>query len=365
MVQPLSSRHLGSSLPELTVIIPTLNEAAHLPTLLEELQCQQGIQVEIIVGDGGSRDATAATARRSGVKVVQAPRGRGIQMNRAAAQARGTFLLFLHADSHLPDPSFLARALAAFKPAREAASGGAVAGHFALRFRRTRRDHRAAYRFLEAKTRLNRCNTTNGDQGFLLTREFFFYLGGFSEELPWLEDQELAEKIRSRGRWITLPGTLATSARRFETQGFHSTYLLMSIIMGTYSTGLRQLFSRLPDVYAAAPKGGQTHGKLLLGPCFQAIRSIQREDLKGWAKARAWWRIGRYIRQNIWQIFYYLDVRTQPAAPWNQHPWLNFHDRRLAPVLANPLMDAMTGAACFMVIFGLLMPCYALAERKS
>ena len=126
------------STPRLTVIIPTLNEAANLPSLMTDLAAQQGVELEIIVGDGGSADATCMIAHRRGATVVRAPRGRGAQMNHAAAHAQGTYLLFLHADSRLYDPYLLKSAVAALEAARQSNSSGAVAGHFALCFTRTR-----------------------------------------------------------------------------------------------------------------------------------------------------------------------------------------------------------------------------------
>ncbi len=347
------------------MIIPTLNEADHLPGLLVDLHAQQKIRLEMVVGDGGSRDATVALARTLGARVLKAPLGRGRQMNRAAARARSPYLLFLHADSRLPDPFLLAPALAALKAALNDSPDGAVAGHFPLRFQRTRQDHAWTYRFMEAKTHLNRVNTTNGDQGLLLSRTFFNQLGGFAESLAFLEDQELAEKIRRRGRWITLPGTLVTSARRFEAQGVSATYLLMSLIMGAYSTGLRPFFTRLPDVYRAVQRKGSEEGRLYLSPYFKALRAMHRKDLPGWAKIRAWQRIGGYIRSNIWQVFFYLDVRTHPEREQSQHPWLDFYDRHLVRCLANPIVDAVLCLSCFLLVFGLIAPYYSIIESRQ
>ena len=104
----------------LSIIIPTLNEAEHLPALLDDLKQQQNISLEIIVGDGGSTDATRAVAEAYGVSFVSAKPGRGAQMNAAARKATGEYLLFLHADSRLDDPNLLADAVQALPPVAHA-----------------------------------------------------------------------------------------------------------------------------------------------------------------------------------------------------------------------------------------------------
>ena len=96
-------------------------------------------------------------------------------MNAAAILARGEYLLFLHADSRLPETGLLADALSELQTS--ATAGPRVAGHFRLRFIRSHAGGDLFYRYMEAKTALNRVNTTNGDQGLLLSRAFFAELG--------------------------------------------------------------------------------------------------------------------------------------------------------------------------------------------
>src|SRR5258708_7073741 len=120
------------SVPDLTVVIPTLNEATALPRLLAGLSRQEGIRLEVRVADGGSTDATVEAARVAGATVVTAPRGRGAQMNAAARDAQGEFLLFLHADSAVDSPTLLRDALGALQSAIETAGHGRIAGHFPL-----------------------------------------------------------------------------------------------------------------------------------------------------------------------------------------------------------------------------------------
>jgi rSAM/selenodomain-associated transferase 2 len=340
----------------LSIIIPTLNEAEHLPALLADLRQQQGVNLEIIVADGGSSDATRAVAETFGVDFIAARPGRGAQMNAAAATASGDTLLFLHADSRLAAPDLLRHALAALSI--ESKGEERVAGHFSLRFLRTTPGNSLAYRYLEEKSALNRVNTTNGDQGFLLRRDFFRQLGGFDESLPFLEDQGLAEKIRAQGRWITLPGRLQTSARRFESEGFHRRYILMSMMMGLYSIGEKDFLVRAPGVYR---RQGET-GRLRLSPFFRLICNMMAEWGVG-KSLRIFYQLGRYIRPHSWQIFFFLDACLRPRLGAGRYPLLALHDRILAPATNFKLLDALTGLLCFFWYIGLLTPFFWLIEN--
>jgi len=313
------------SAPHLAVIIPTLDEADVLPDLLAQLQTQSGLTLEIVIADGGSSDATPALAIAAGARLVQAPRGRGTQMNAGARVAQAEFLLFLHADSELPDAGLLQGALAALRqePDRR------IAGHFALRFRRRQPGHELFYRYLEAKTRLNRNGTVNGDQGLLLHRRYFAELGGFDDSLPFLEDARIAAKISASGRWQLLPGELHTSARRFESEGHEARYTLMALMMGLHAAGAHEFFAQAPQVYRAQ---AQTEG-LALRPLLALARSVLRQ--RGiWKTLRA---AGRYARGNGWQLFFWRDVRRNDGS----RRCLKFYDRRLAAALDHPFFDTL------------------------
>lgn len=343
----------------LSIIIPTLNEAANLPALLRDLKRQKEISLQIIVGDGGSSDVTRALTESNDAQFVSSKRGRGAQMNAAAGQARGDFFLFLHADSRLEDPLLLANAMRVL--IQEQQNGCRVAGHFGLKFIRATKRNPTAYRYIEEKSTLNRVNTTNGDQGMLLSREFFNQLGGFDETLPFLEDQRIAEKIRSEGKWITLPGRLNTSARRFEAEGFHRRYILMSMMMGLYSIGAHSFFVRAPEVY----KVQQDTGKLFLSPIFYLIWRLMYEEWGVLGTIGIFYQLGRYIRQNSWQMFFFLDVRLGTMAGGGNYRCLNFHDRILAPCSNFRVFNAITGIACFTWFFGILAPFFWIIELEE
>ena len=344
--------------PELSIVIPTLNEADCLPGLLADLLSQAQVAAEIIAGDGGSTDDTRAIVAKAGGRVVKCPRGRGRQMNRAAEQARGNYLLFLHADSRMSHPDLLKNGLKALKKTIVQVGHERVAGHFKLHFIRGSNRHKMAFRYIEGKTAFNRPNTTSGDQGFLMTAAFFRQLGCFDTQLPFLEDQRLAEKIRAIGQWITLPGRLATSARRFEKEGFHRRYILMSIIMGLHSTGMDQFFSRAKTIY---PSQGET-GHLGLSPFFKAGWEMMRQDLGFGASVVLWFHIGRYVRRNSWQLFYFMDILSRQDVP-GRFPFLTFHDRYFGPLTNFSICDALTAVVCFVWFMLVLGPFFGMVEH--
>ena len=343
--------------PLLSVIIPTLNEAEHLPALLNDLSNQKNISLEIIVGDGGSSDATQSVAEESGALFVSARRGRGAQMNAAAVLASGDYLLFLHADSRTDNPCFLSDAVIAMK--LESCKYDRTAGHFRLRFIRTTKRNAMAYRYIEEKSAFNRVNTTNGDQGLLMSKGFFKNLGGFDESMPFLEDQRIAEAIRSQGKFITLPGSLNTSARRFEAEGFHRRYILMSMMMGLHSVGVEEFFVRAPGVYRAQ----QDTGALLLSPFFGLVWRMMFDKWGFGGTCQTFYRLGRYIRQNSWQMFFFIDIWLRPLLGIGRYPFLRFHDRLFGPCTNFRVFDAVTGMICFIWFMGVLAPLFWLVDH--
>ncbi|WP_169577585.1 TIGR04283 family arsenosugar biosynthesis glycosyltransferase [Sinimarinibacterium sp. CAU 1509] len=328
---------------QLSVIIPTLNEAAALPSLLAQLRRQRGIELELIVADGGSDDATADIAVAHGAVVVHSVRGRGRQMNAAAYSADAGHLLFLHADSRLDHDEQLRQALDAVVTADT--GDGPIAGHFALQFERSQPGHESLYRFMQGKTASNRRYTINGDQGLLISRQHFVDLGGFDESLSILEDQRIAARIFERGRWLLLPGVLHTSARRFESEGHVPRYQLMAVMMALHDAGLLEFFSAAPEVYAQ-----QRHARTLdLTPFRRLILQLLRA--RGAAGAIAViYRCGRFTRRNAWQLAYALDLRRDDG----RTPRLHAFDRYIAPLINHPPADAITGLLIAGWFFGLL-----------
>ncbi len=194
--------------PGLSVVIPTLDEAALLPTLLGDLAGLGG--VEVVVADGGSTDDTVARARAAGARVVRAPRGRGRQLRAGARAAKGPWLLFLHADARFPPEA--AAAVRAFLS--DADPGRAAHFRFAV-------DASGwPWRLLEAGQRLREgvLGLVYGDQGLLVHRRLYEAAGGHPD---WalMEDVALVDRLREVGGLEPLDAALPSSPRRYRREG--------------------------------------------------------------------------------------------------------------------------------------------------
>lgn len=194
---------------KLTIVVPTLNEAANLARLLPDLE--RGCPgAEIIVVDGGSGDGTPEVAAgRPGVRLLVGPRGRARQMNAGARAAEGDTLLFLHADTRLPDG-------AAAAIARGLAEPGTVGGRFDVRLDSPRALLRLVAWLMNARSRLSGICT--GDQGIFVRRADFEAVGAYPD-IPLMEDIELSRRLKRRGRLAALRLRVTTSARKWEREG--------------------------------------------------------------------------------------------------------------------------------------------------
>ena len=380
------SCHYNMSVPKLSIIIPALNEAANLRVLIGELRQQTLGSFEIIIADGGSQDETlelikvitpiAKTQRReppvpsggpeliennvSLINIIfcQAPRGRGKQMNAGARLAKSPLLLFLHADSRLDDPELLSSAIEAWESRKNALDHDRLAGHFPLEFVQQPANRQLIFAFYAAKTALNRPQCTNGDQGFLLSRNFFAQLGGFAEELPFLEDQILAGQIYQQGEWITLPGTLTTSARRFREEGLARRMVLNALIMAFHYTGFKLFFVHAPGVYREQTNSRQ----LQLVPFFKLINRLNREA--GWRGAwERWRRVGGYVRGAAWQLFFILDLLLAAVFKHKQRPFIAIHDHVFSPLTNFWIFDMVTALLTW-IWFKSAEVYYGLREAK-
>ncbi len=189
-----------------SVVIPVLDEAAHVLACLASVGVQPA-HVETIVVDGGSTDDTSAIAEAAGATVLRSPRGRGRQLNAGARAAVGEILLFLHADTVL-HPDALAGVRAAL------ADASVVGGTFTLRF-----DRGGLLLHVYALcTRLPFPLFHYGDQGIFVRRATFESIGGF-REWPIMEDVDFLARLRAAGRTVIVPRPVTTSARRFARHG--------------------------------------------------------------------------------------------------------------------------------------------------
>jgi rSAM/selenodomain-associated transferase 2 len=224
--------------PLVCVLIPALDEERELPLLLDALAALPG-RWELVVVDGGSRDATVARARAhpSAPLVLRARGGRAAQLNAGAGAAAGDVLLFMHADSRLPCDAYASLA-EAWRTA------GVVGGNFALRF-----DGGGTFeRVLGAIYRIQRRHGFYyGDSSVWVTRAAFERLGGY-REIPIMDDYDFVRRLeRGPGRTRCLPGPATTSSRRWRAIGIPRTVLAWVLIRWLYVAGVSP--TRLARLY--------------------------------------------------------------------------------------------------------------------
>lgn len=225
--QAWGKERVAEAIGRVSVIIPTLNEASRIPDLLRALQSLDR-EVEIIVVDGGSDDGTAERAKTSGAKVLITGPGRARQMNAGAEAATGGILLFLHADTCLPEGYAAFVRAAVNKP-------GVAAGAFRFRLDADGR----AYRLLECLVnwRSRVLEMPYGDQALFMKARIFAELGGFPD-LPIMEDFEMVRRLRCRGHICIVPASSVTSARRWERQGILRTTIRNQAMIAGYALGV-------------------------------------------------------------------------------------------------------------------------------
>jgi rSAM/selenodomain-associated transferase 2 len=217
----------------LSIIVPTLNEARAIVGALQALQPLRGRGHEVVVVDGGSDDGTAALAAPLCDRFFAAPRGRALQMNAGARLARGAALVFLHADTRLPEQadSLVAAAL------REASWG-----RFDVEIASERRLLKVVAWAMNVRSRLTGIAT--GDQAIFVRREAF---AGFPE-IPLMEDVAFSRRMKRGGRPACLRAKVSTSARRWEARGVLRTIVLMWRLRLLYALGVPP--ARLARAYA-------------------------------------------------------------------------------------------------------------------
>ncbi len=209
----------------ISIIIPTLNEAAGITATLEHIRNRTNI--EVIVADGGSNDHTTELARLAGATVVACNRGRGKQMNAGAALASGEVLLFLHADTKLPD-DFADHVWQIF---REGNFGGA----FRLRIGAKG----WMLRLIEsgANLRSRWLQLPYGDQAIFVNASKFFSLGGF-RNWPLMEDYDFCRRLQKTGRIAIAPASVTTSDRRWQRLGVLRTTLTNLVCVMAFRLGV-------------------------------------------------------------------------------------------------------------------------------
>ncbi|MEM8608324.1 MAG: TIGR04283 family arsenosugar biosynthesis glycosyltransferase [Myxococcota bacterium] len=214
--------------PQVTVsvIIPTLNEEAHLESALRSVGVDDA--TECIVVDAGSTDATCELAEGwPGIKLIRGiSAGRGAQMNAGARAAAGDVLLFLHADCQLPRGGIdvLRRVFADQR---------VVGGSFCLGFV----ERHWVLQLLNLGSRINHPLTTYGDQAQFARATTFHAVEGFPE-WPLMEDLEIQFRLREHGRLTKIRRPVVCSDRRFHRRGPVRHQLFNTALVGLYLLGV-------------------------------------------------------------------------------------------------------------------------------
>ncbi len=198
-----------------SIIIPTLDEAAELEHFLSPLQPLRARGHELILVDGGSRDSTCELAVPLVDRLVHADRGRARQMNVGARSASHERLLFLHADTRLPHDAL---------ELIESALDGSVWGRFDVRLSGSAPMLRLIGRMMNLRSCITGICT--GDQALFMRREAFVKAGGYPD-IPLMEDIEISRALKRFGRPACIASPVVTSSRRWEQGGIVRTVLLM------------------------------------------------------------------------------------------------------------------------------------------
>lgn len=237
---------------QISAIIPTLNEAAHIEGLIRRLRDGAGsAQVEVIVADAGSSDATVTLAEQCGARVVACGvASRPVQMNLAAKMANGEVLYFVHADT-LPPVDYAVQVL-------QAIGQGAGLGCFRFRFDRDR----AALRFNAWCTRIPVMMCRGGDQSLFITHSLFERLQGFDESHVVMEDYDIIRRGRHLARFTILADEVLVSARKYDHNSYTRVNLANFTVFALYYFGVKP--EKLKDLYKKLikhPKFGEQPDK--------------------------------------------------------------------------------------------------------
>ncbi len=212
---------------KISIIIPTLNEERCIEKTLKSTVSHH--TMEAIIVDGGSCDRTVSIARSHGAEVIMDSPSRSVQMNKGALQAKGDILLFLHADTLLPE-KFDIQIINCLN------SPGVAAGAFKLHIES---DNFLLVHFIEplANIRSRLFGLPYGDQAFFVPAAIFHSIGGFPE-IPIMEDFEFIRKAGKKGKIATLSSSVSTSSRRWSKLGIIKTTFINQLVVAAYFMGI-------------------------------------------------------------------------------------------------------------------------------
>jgi rSAM/selenodomain-associated transferase 2 len=227
-------------MPQVSIIIPTLNESSSLEGILHQLTILDPPPIEVVVVDGGSQDGTIEIAQACQAKVIISDRGgRSIQMNHGAKVAIGDILCFLHADTWVPNDliDIITQTLANPKNA----CGGFIsvmAGNQTTRWGISLHNYLKTYYaplLFRPHLFFRGLRLLFGDQVMFCRRVDFWECGGFDETLPIMEDADLCVRLVQKGRIYLVNRVVQSSDRRVAQWGeWKATliYLYIGILWG-------------------------------------------------------------------------------------------------------------------------------------
>jgi rSAM/selenodomain-associated transferase 2 len=235
----------------LTIVIPVLNEAAIIVAALRALAPLRARGAEIIVVDGGSCDGTPRLAQPLADHVITAPRGRAAPMNAGAVIGTGDALLFLHADTTLPQDA---------DRLIDAALARRAWGRFDLRIAGRHPLLAVVARMINLRSRAT--GIASGDQAIFVSREAFSAVGGFPD-LPLMEDIAMSRRLKRLCRPFCIGTPVITSGRRWEHNGVFRTILLMWRLRLAYYFGVEPavLAKRYGDAPRSAAQSFPANGR--------------------------------------------------------------------------------------------------------
>ena len=223
----------------ISIIIPVLNEVENISKLIQHLTLQSTTSIikEIIVVDGGSIDNTIEIAKSLNTKVINSRKGRAIQMNLGAKQAKGSILYFLHADSFPPNGFD--------RMIFHEVNNRNLAGCFKMKFDSKHWWLKLAGWF----TKFNWKACRGGDQSLFITKELFEELQGFNESYTIYEDVDLINKLYSKNQFKVIQEPIITSARRYRENGisklqFHFWMIYLKKLFGASADGLSSYYDK-------------------------------------------------------------------------------------------------------------------------
>jgi rSAM/selenodomain-associated transferase 2 len=210
MRRPDYPEHIFPMVEKISVIMPVLNEADCVAAAVQSVRSEPEV-AQIIVVDGGSRDATCKRARQAGATVISGPRGRGRQVRAGEAVATETTILVLHADTAL-EPGAAKRMLQVLSTYPSIAGGA-----FEMRFTA----HSLGLRLVACLNnwRARWCGIAFGDQGQFFRRDALNMTGGFPD-MMLMEDVELSLRLKQFGRPLFVRRGVRVSQRRWVRRGF-------------------------------------------------------------------------------------------------------------------------------------------------